>query len=426
MSESPYNAIVCRYAEIALKGGNRGHFEKLFVQGIRRALKMGEDLKIDRERGRVLLHLRKYAPFSSEQLAHIHDRLGHAFGLASYSPGIVTKSTLDAIESVIDSTFEDHLTARIAGRASISYRMRARRNLKTFPLSSNQIEVHFADQLLPKYPQLQLDLENAELTIGVEVRRDWSFIFFDEIPGPGGLPSGSASPALAMLSGGIDSAVACYQLMKRGCSLHFLTFHSAPYTPPESVDKVRRLVQLLNGYQRKGRFFACNMVNAQKAVRDNCTEKFRTILYRRIMVRVGTLLAQKFASEALITGDSVGQVASQTVRNISVINDACPMLILRPLIGTDKEDIVRTARALGTFETSEVQCADSCTVFAPGSPTTGAKLAFIKSDEAELDMATLIRDCIDNTISIDPATGMEYALEFEFTDEDIQSVINSQ
>jgi thiamine biosynthesis protein ThiI len=423
MSESPYNAVVCRYAEIALKGGNRGHFEKLFVQGIRRALKMGEDLKIDRERGRVLLHLPKYAAFSDAQLEHIHSRLGHAFGLSSYSPGVVTESKLEIIESVIDDTFDAELNKRLAGRDSISYRMRARRNLKTFPLSSNQIEVHFADRLLPNYPQLKLDLQNAEISIGVEVRRDWSFIFYDTIPGPGGLPSGSASSALAMLSGGIDSPVACYQLMKRGCSLHFLTFHSAPYTPPESVDKVRELVQLLNGYQRKGRFFACNMVNTQKAVRDDCTEKFRTILYRRVMVRVGALLAHKFGSEALITGDSVGQVASQTVRNIGVINEACPMLIMRPLVGTDKDDIVRTARAIGTFKVSEVQCADSCTVFAPSSPATGAKLAYVKTDESKLDMTALIRDCIDNTVSIDPATGNEYALEFEFSDEDIEAVL---
>jgi thiamine biosynthesis protein ThiI len=403
------NAVLCRYSEIAIKGANRSHFEKQLVRGMRRVLRQLPDLICHRERGRILLHLPEFAPFAPEHLALINERLPWVFGLDSYSIGCRMTSDMQAIETAVSAAVASRYESLEPHRTTITYRLRARRSGKQFPRTSNELEIYFAELLFPQYPKLRLNLNEAELTILLEVREHWSFLFFDQRPGPGGLPVGTNGRALSLISGGIDSPVASYLTMRRGCSLHYITFHSHPYTTPESIEKVARLVQVLNRHQKTGRLFACNMVAAQKVVRDNCRERFRTILYRRIMMRVAQTLARHMHITALATGDCIGQVASQTLDNMSVINDSAELLVLRPLLGMDKQEIVDIGRRIDTFPISEIACADSCTVFAPSRPSTGAKLADVLADEEKLDIPALVAACLDATNLVNLETFEQHA-----------------
>jgi thiamine biosynthesis protein ThiI len=397
-------AVLFRYSEIAIKGNNRSYFEKQLVRNARRVLRQIPELICHRERGRILLHLPKFAPFTEADLLLIIERLPWVFGLVSYSIGCRMASDMEAIENAISTAVTRRYELLSPHRETITYRLRARRSGKQFPRNSKEMEIHFAELLFPRFPKLRLNLDHAELTILLEIREHWSFIFFDQRPGPGGLPVGTNGRAISLISGGIDSPVASYLTMRRGCSLHYVTFHSHPYTTPESIQKVARLVQVLNRHQKPGRLFACNMVVAQKAIRDNCRERYRTIMYRRIMMRVAQTLAGQMHVTALATGDCIGQVASQTLDNMGVINEASDLLVLRPLLGMDKQEIVDIGRRIDTFPISEVACADSCTVFAPQRPSTGAKLDEVIADELNIDVPALVEACLKATMLVNLET----------------------
>jgi thiamine biosynthesis protein ThiI len=392
MTAPTSNAVLCRYGEIALKGGNRGMFEQTLVNCLKRSLQGIEDLRHVRERGRIVLHRKGHSPFTAEHVDLIASGLERVFGLESYSLGCIVDSTLAAIEkNIADSFPQQYQDILDAGADHVTYRMRARRSNKMFPMRSQKLEIYFADKLLPAYDKLKLNLnDDAAISIGVEVREQWTFVSYGQTSGPGGLPVGCSSPALVLLSGGIDSPVAAYQIMKRGCHTNFLTFHSHPYTPPETIDKVWRIATVLNNFQKSGILLACNLVEAQKIIRDSCEERYRTILYRRLMMRIATVLAEELGDRTLITGESLAQVASQTVPNLEVIDRATEMLILRPVISHDKTEITALARRIGTFDISEFQCADSCTVFSPRSPATGATVSAIRKQEGRMDLAELL------------------------------------
>jgi thiamine biosynthesis protein ThiI len=187
-------------------------------------------------------------------------------------------------------------------------------------------------------------------------------------------------------------------MMKRGCHVDFITFDSYPYTPPEALEKVRRITRVLNSFQRPGKLYACNLAEIQKQIRDNCSEKYRTILYRRYMFRIADAIAQKNKLKALVTGESVGQVASQTIVNLSTINNAVDMLILRPLAGYDKEEVITISKRIDTFEISKEQVPDSCTVFAPNAPATAAPQRKIEIEEEKLDIDELLQEAVDDTL----------------------------
>jgi len=250
---------------------------------------------------------------------------------------------------------------------------------------------------------LTIDLENADVTVWAEVREEFAFIYYDIIRGPGGLPVGSNSPVLALLSGGIDSPVACYEIMKRGCRCDFLTFHSDPYTPQATIDKVRRIGHYLNQFQQPSRLFICNLAPLQKLIRDKCNPRFRTVLYRRMMLRIAESVATKHKRMALLTGEAVGQVASQTIKNMATISEATNMLVLRPLVGYDKNDAIALARRIKTFDLSNVQVPDSCTVFAPPNPATAAPIGKILEDEAAIpEYKDIMQEIIENIKMITP------------------------
>lgn len=402
-----YNAVICRYHEIAIKGNNRSMFEKQMIENLYWLLRDLENLRISRVRGRIWINHKDKSEFLPDELETIKQQLPKAFGLESFSPVIMCEPDIEALKHVVDNTAGDFFDKALAAQKRVSFRVRAKRSDKDFPLCSKDIEIALAQVIGRKYDhdRLDIDLVNGEITIGCEVRCEFAFIFYESYRAPGGLPVGCNSPVLALLSGGIDSPVACYMTMKRGCRVDFITFHSSPYTPPETVEKIKRVTAILNSYQRPGTLHICNLAPMQKAIRDNCDSRMRTVLYRRMMFRIAEKVARRNGRQALLTGEAVGQVASQTIINMSTINAATEMLVLRPLVGMDKNEAISIARHIGTFETCSEQVPDSCTVFAPKSPSTRVPKKNAEHEEARLgDFDALLEQIADaiESIRIEP------------------------
>ena len=380
-----YNAVVCRYHEIATKGNNRGMFERCLVDNIRHLLRDLPGLRVDRVRGRVWVAPadaeRSFAP---AEVDAILAALPRALGLESFSAAVKLAPDIEEIRRAAVELVPPRL-AEFAGEVP-RFRVRARRSNKRFPMTSQEIEIDLVTRISEKAGEkaFTLDLDDADLTLGVEVRDEFSLLYFDSLPGPGGLPVGSNPRVLTLLSGGIDSPVAAYLTMKRGSPTDFVTFHSAPYTPPETIDKVVGIARKLNEFQLSGKLHLVNLAPFQKEVRDRCRERYRTVLYRRAMFRIAEMIARRTNCKALVTGEALGQVASQTVVNLDTINQAIHMLVLRPLIGADKLDAIRLAEKIGTLKLSEVQVPDSCTVFAPANPATAAPAELIEDEELRI------------------------------------------
>lgn len=409
----PYNAVLCRYNEIATKGRNRRQFENRLVGGAQRVLRKLGNLRVVREAGRIYLQPSGGKPFfAPADLAEIRRQLPLVTGLSSASPGFLVEPELAAMERAIDDSFEtvyQAVAAELPEDQPITYRMQGNRSVKTFPMTATELEIHFAERLIPRHERLVVNLKQAALTIELDVRHARAFVSYERIPGPGGLPEGTGGKLIALLSGGIDSPVACYQMMRRGCRVDYVTFHSAPYTPPALIAKVARLAEVLNDFQAGGRLYAVNLLPAQRQIRDLCTERFRTVLYRRFMVRIANRMAEHLGAKALLTGDNLGQVASQTLSNLAVVDHASERLILRPLIAADKLDTMGIAERIGTMPLSLETVPDSCTVFAPDSPCTSSTLRRIEAEEAKLEVPALIEECLAQTARIDLATLAETA-----------------
>lgn len=404
-----YNAVICRYHEIATKGNNRGFFERTMLENLRRILRIElPDLRYRRIRGRLWMEFSDHRDFTESDLEIIRKHLElRGVGLESFSPAIVTQPDLENIEKVVTDAAAVVIPPAIEQAHScgktLRFRIRARRSDKKFPLCSQEIEIKLTALLGGIYGRenLKLDLnDTADLTVGVEVREEMAIIWLESFPAPGGLPVGCNDRVLALLSGGIDSPVACYLTMKRGSGVDFIGFHSDPYTPPETVDKVQRIADYLNTFQQPGRLYMVNIVELQKLVRDNCNPRMRTVLYRRLMFRIAEGIARRRKIGALLTGESLGQVASQTVVNMNTIDNAVNMLILRPLCGMDKLATIDIARKIGTFDLSAEQVPDSCTVFAPDKPSTRVPIADAEAEEARIPGYYEIIEKIVNEIEL--------------------------
>ena len=380
-----YNCIICRYHEIATKGNNRGMFERCLVDNIRHLLEELDEIKVSRVRGRVRVERNDKGAFSGEQLTVIRRQLRKCFGLESFSPAVITQVDMESIRPVAVALAGSAIRD-FQEKGTPAFRVRARRSNKRFPLTSKEIEIDLVSAVAAQTGEdkFTIDLSNADITLGCEVRDEFAVLFMESIPAPGGLPVGCNPRVMTLLSGGIDSPVAAWLIMKRGSPCDFITFHSAPYTPPETVEKVQQVAAKLNEYQLRGTLCIANLSEFQKSVRDNCKEKFRTVLYRRAMMRIAEIVARRRRCHALVTGDSLGQVASQTVPNMYSVGKAVDMLVLRPLVGSDKLECIRLAEEIGTFEISNVQVPDSCTVFAPSSPCTASEPEILEQEEAKI------------------------------------------
>jgi len=389
------NCIICRYHEIATKGNNRNMFERCLVDNIKRLVGREANCRVLRVRGRVWIERPDAGNFSDAEVAHFREVLPRAFGLESFSPAMRLPVDMERIrECALELTRE----CFAAAPEHFTFRIRARRSNKRFPLTSNQIEVDLITRIGEEFGEdrFTIDLDHADYTLGCEVRDEFSALYMEQFPGPGGLPVGSNPRVLTLLSGGIDSPVAAYLAMKRGSGTAFLSFHSAPYTPPESVEKVKRLAGILNTYQRPERLFSANLSAFQREVRDRCRDRFRTVLYRRAMMRIAEMIAERYGYKALVTGEALGQVASQTIDNLNTINRAVNILILRPLIGADKLESIRLAENIGTMDISKEQVPDSCTVFAPANPATAVPLEAAEEEERKIpDYSAILARIVD-------------------------------
>jgi thiamine biosynthesis protein ThiI len=378
--------VIAHYHEINLKGNNRGWFENRLHRHVQALMQDLPHCGVSRFAGRLLIALSADSP-----LDEVERRLRWVSGVANLAFAWEVPADLEAMRAA--------LAALICARSFASFKMDVRRGTKDFPLNSQQL-----NQELGRYVQeltgASVCLENPDLTCFVELVGARAFIYFGKIPGGGGLPAGTGGKAMCLLSGGIDSPVSAFRLLRRGCRIDFIHFHSYPHTTAESQDKVRRIVGVLGRYQLRGKLYLVPFAEVQREIVAYAPAPLRVVLYRRFMVRIAERLALKAGLHALITGDSLGQVASQTLENLRVVSAAVHELpIFRPLIGDDKEEIIRLARAIGTYEISILPDQDCCTLFVPRHPETGASTQQIAAAEERLDLERLIATALDATTS---------------------------
>ncbi|MEI6054425.1 MAG: tRNA uracil 4-sulfurtransferase ThiI [Lentisphaerota bacterium] len=411
-----YNAVICRYNEIALKGKNRWRFEQYLIGRISKLLSQS-NLKVSKIRGRVLIHSCDWAIFSKDDYSLIKDSLQFVFGLDSYSFAISTLPSLDKILEValpsVNLVIEETKSKKLPN-APLTFRVRSRRSDKNSFESKRALEVGIADAVISRHLYLNVNLISADINLYVELHREKAFIYYHIENGQKGLPSGSNPPVLSLLSGGFDSPVASYMMMRRGVYVDFMSFHSFPFTPLETTEKIKRIAKQLNKFQGKRRLFLCNFLEVQKEICAKVYETFRTIHYRRIMFKLAERIAHENGNKALVTGESVGQVASQTIVNLANIDSATEMIVLRPLIAMDKFDTMEIARKIGTHDLSAEQVPDSCTVFSPSNPSTSAPRKMILKGESVMNMEELIELAYRNTVLLDEETGAETPLNEVF------------
>jgi tRNA uracil 4-sulfurtransferase len=373
--------IVVQYAEIGLKGRNRPQFEERLVRGLRLALGTLARPRIRRLEGRLSVELPDDVPFES-----VRERFAGCFGVAYFGRISSCEPTLAALEKTLEGFLAEHRFA--------SFGVRAKRSDKRHPFKSGEIARHLGS-FVQERSGARVDLTNPELWIDVRVLAHEAQILHERIPGPGGLPSGSAGRALAMISGGIDSPVAAYEIMRRGAEVSFAHFHSGPFTSSASVDKVRELVALLARHQGTTKLWVIPFGALQTEIVRLAPSGPRVILYRRFMLRVAQALAEREGARALVTGESLGQVSSQTLANLDTINRAAKLPVLRPLIGTDKQEIVARARQIGTLDISNEPDEDCCSYLMPTRPATSTRPELLDRIESGLDTERLVRETLE-------------------------------
>lgn len=371
------DVIIIHYHEIALKGGNRPLFEKILLENIKRAVKGLGAKTARRGYGHILVELERGADIDKMVV-----NLKKTFGIAYLAPAKRSTQDMEEIKKIA--------LEKASGRDFETFRITTKRSNKAFPLTSmdinKEVGAHVADTLGKK-----VKLKDPDLTVTIEIVNKDAFIYSDKIQGSGGLPTGSAGKAVALLSGGIDSPVAAHKMMKRGLKVIFVHFHSAPITDDDSVEKAKELVKVLAGYQGPSVLYSIPLGNIQKRIWTRTPADLRMVLYRRMMIRIAEDVAREVGAKALVTGESLGQVASQTMENLGTIEKAATMSIFRPLIGDDKNEIITKAQEIGTFEISILPHEDCCTLFVPKHPETKADPDFVEKVEGPLDIAALIQ-----------------------------------
>ena len=369
-------SIVVHYQELALKGKNRPWFLGRLVRNLRRALSDLDLVDVRALMGRVEIRL---GPGSSRETAA--ERVGRIFGIANFSFARRTVLDIDAIARAILDDLGD--------RTCRSFRVSVRRADKRFPMTSPQVEREIGGRI-KQARGWAVDLDDAELTVHVDLLTDEAFYFFGKERGAGGLPTGTAGRVTCLLSGGIDSPVAAHRMMKRGCVASFVHFHSYPILSRASIEKARELVRLLTMWQQRSRLYLVAFGDIQQQVVLAVPGPMRVIVYRRLMLRIAEQIAVARGAKALVTGDVVGQVASQTLDNLQVIGSVATLPVFRPLIGMDKQEIIAEARTLGTYPISIVPDQDCCTLFTPRNPLTRGRLAHVEAAERALPIDEIV------------------------------------
>jgi len=366
--------------EVSLKGDNRRWFESKLTANVRTALADLPVERIDRPSWRVLVRFAEPVPFREAAR-----RLGSVFGLHAVMPVHHVGSTLDDVESA--------LAERLAGLPSATFAVRCIRSEKRFPMASPDVERRLgtAIQELTGWP---VDLVSPQRTVHLLIDGNGMWMWLRSVRGPGGMPLGVGGRALALLSGGIDSPVAAWMVMKRGVKLDFVHFHSVPRTDPASLEKVEELVRVLDRYQGPARLALVPLLPIQEKILARCPTELRVLLYRRFMLRLAEKVARRWRCRGLVTGESLGQVASQTLENLSAVEAVTQMPVLRPLVGMDKLEIVERARRIGTFEISIRPHLDCCSLHVPEHPATRSDHRELSAAEVELDVDGMVREAL--------------------------------
>lgn len=386
--------FLLKMGEMVLKGLNRRTFEERLMGNARRRLqKYG-----------------KFRIYSRQSITYVEPKeagcdmdgafatLSRLFGVVGLSRAKACEKTPEAILETAKTYLHDDLMA------ARTFKVESKRSDKTFPLTSIQLSQYVGGELNEAFPHIQADMHHPELTVHVEVRDFAAYVHGDPAPGAGGLPVGVGGKAVSLLSGGIDSPVASWMMAKRGVALEMVHFFSYPYTSPEAKEKVLTLAQLLTPWCGRLTVHVVPFTKIQEQLRLHCPEALFTLLMRRFMMRISERVAQRVGAHGLITGESLGQVASQTMEAMAVTGQVCTLPLFRPLVGMDKEEIVRTARKIGTFETSILPYEDCCTVFTPRHPKTHPKLEEILEAEAALDLEALVEEAVQGIerVVLDP------------------------
>ncbi|MGI5875759.1 MAG: tRNA uracil 4-sulfurtransferase ThiI [Dethiobacteria bacterium] len=388
--------LLIRYGEIALKGKNRPFFEKRLLQNIKMALRGLEPYRVSFQRGRYFVSL------AEENIFQARRRLQKVFGIVSISPVSTARLEMDDICQKALKILEQNY------RSGISFKVNTRRANKLFPYQSPQISATVGAYLLENKPELKVDVHNPELLLNIEIREKEAYLYSEAFAGPGGLPVGVTGKGLLLLSSGIDSPVAGWMALKRGLQIEALHFHSPPFTGEGNINKVLDLCRVLAAYGGTIILHLASFTAIQKEIRLHCPEEMLITIMRRMMVRIAGRLASIRNAGALYTGESLGQVASQTLENISATNEVATLPVLRPLVGFDKEEIINIAKKIDTYPISIRPYEDCCTLFVPQHPITRPRLPELEKAENNFDHEKLIRDCLENIESrtITPHAGL--------------------
>ena len=379
--------MLVRYAEIHLKGLNRPYFERSLMKRISIALRP-LPVKVVREQGRVFVF-----GIPQESMESATEKLTRVFGIHSVSPALAVEKDWEKIVEASKAL----VASRMANCAQASFKVIARRADKRFAMRSQDICRVLGGLLLESFPALKVDVHQPDFYVGVEIRQEQAFIFADEILGAGGMPVGTNGHAMLLISGGIDSPVAGHMIAKRGVKISAVHFYSYPYTSERAREKVVELTRILASYAGEVGLYLVPFTEIQLTIHEKCPKSETTVLMRRLMMKISERIALSCGAQALVTGESIGQVASQTIESLTVTNDSVDLPVFRPLIGFDKEEIVTRAKAMGSFETSILPFEDCCTVFVPQHPVTRPKLADIRQSEARVDFTQMIETAIANT-----------------------------
>ena len=378
-----YKAFLIKYGEIGVKGKNRYLFEDALVRQIRYALKdIDGNFTVSKENGRV------YATAGSDfDYDEAVEALSRVFGIIGICPVVQIDDNgfddlAEHVIKYIDMAYPDK---------NFSFKVNARRARKNYPLDSMEINMELGERILNAFPELKVDVHNPDVLLQVEIRNVIN-IYSVEIPGPGGMPTGTAGKAMLLLSGGIDSPVAGYMIAKRGVSLEATYFHAPPYTSERAKLKVVELAKLVARYSGPITLNVVNFTDIQLAIYEKCPHDELTIIMRRYMMKIAEKLAKDSGCLGLITGESIGQVASQTMHSLYCTNEVCTLPVFRPVIGFDKQDIIDISEKIGTYETSILPFEDCCTIFVAKHPVTKPNIAYIKKSEEKL------KDVIDDLV----------------------------
>ncbi len=379
--------ILVRYGEIILKGYNRPLFEDALIRNIRSAIKDEGEVKITKAQATIYIE-----PIDNEtQTDSIVAKLKKVFGIVSIVIAYRTEKSVDGAFEEIRTAFDSVL------KNASTFKVEAKRADKKFPLKSPEICMEVGGRILSKYHNLKVDVHNPEVTVHVEMREEYCYVHTGREKGIGGMPTGTNGKALLLLSGGIDSPVAGYMIGKRGVALEAIHFFSYPYTSERAKDKVMKLAEIIGGYTGGLKVHIVPFTDIQLAIRDKCPEEHLTLVMRRFMMQISQKIARKRGCQALVTGESIGQVASQTMSALAVTDDAVDMPVFRPLIGMDKEEIVEISRKIDTFETSILPYEDCCTVFTPKHPSTKPKIEKVVLSQNLLEWEKMVDEAVDGT-----------------------------